>query len=161
MPLASLALLTAAPRLAVADGQPVTDPLIRFDPGDGIEAAIGAASLPKVQAMSTNTRTARIRELNDTFRATLEGGKCLVTSGVSAEGPEFAARAIAGVRTFTEFNADNDPYGEHDFGAFSVGEQRLFWKIDYYDLSLQFGSRDPADPSQTKRVLTIMLAEEY
>ena len=51
--------------------------------------------------------------------------------------------------------------GEHDFGSFTVGEEQLFWKIDYYDLSLEFGSNDPADPSQTKRVLTIMLAEEY
>ena len=65
------------------------------------------------------------------------------------------------MRTFRDFTPQNDPYGEHDFGSFAVGEERLFWKIDYYDLSLEFGSNDPADPAQTKRVLTIMLAEEY
>ena len=51
--------------------------------------------------------------------------------------------------------------GEHDFGSFEIGEQRFFWKIDYYDLSLCYGSNDPAEPTLTKRVLTIMLAEEY
>ena len=65
------------------------------------------------------------------------------------------------IAAFDAFTADNDPYGEHDFGAFEVGNDRLFWKIDYYDLSLTGHSPDAADPSVTTRVLTIMLAEEY
>jgi hypothetical protein len=35
------------------------------------------------------------------------------------------------------------------------------FKINYYDKTLQFHSPDPADPSVTKRVITIMLSEEY
>ena len=34
------------------------------------------------------------------------------------------------------------------------------WKIDYYDQSLEFHSLDPADPSVTIRVLTIMRVDE-
>lgn len=31
----------------------------------------------------------------------------------------------------------------------------------YYDMALEFGSDDPADASITRRVLTVMLAEDY
>ena len=56
---------------------------------------------------------------------------------------------------------DNDPWSEHDFGSFEIDGETLFWKIDYYDGSMQFGLEDPADPAKTMRVLTIMLSEEY
>ena len=126
----------------------------------GIEAAIGADSVSKGRTMSASSRTDRIRDLNDAFRTT-QGGLCFFTAGVSDMGISFSTAALAAVRGFGDFSADNNPHGEHDFGSFQIGEERLFWKIDYYDLSLEFGSKDPADPAQTKRVLTIMLAEEY
>lgn len=69
--------------------------------------------------------------------------------------------AMRNVATFTDFNRANDPYGEHDFGRFELAGRRFFWKIDYYDQTLAFGSDDPSDAEQTTRVLTIMLAEEY
>jgi len=68
---------------------------------------------------------------------------------------------VNAVRAFDAFTGDNDPHGEHDFGAFDLCEERLFWKIDYYDQDLRFGSPDPTDPAVTRRVLTIMLASDY
>jgi hypothetical protein len=65
------------------------------------------------------------------------------------------------VETFDVFTHDNDPYGEHDFGAFEHNGQRIFWKIDYYDLTMTIGSEDPSDPKHTVRVLTVMLASDY
>ena len=47
---------------------------------------------------------------------------------------------------FDDFNEDNDPHREHDFGSFELEGEKLFWKIDYYDLAGDFGSEDPTDP---------------
>jgi Protein of unknown function (DUF3768) len=110
---------------------------------------------------SESQRSAQIRRLNDQLRRTLTGGRIIVTAGVAAlEGAEIA-KLWQRVREFEEFTPDNDPYGEHDFGAFEAEGQRFFWKIDYYDKTLSAGSEDPADPAQTCRVLTLMLADEY
>ena len=53
------------------------------------------------------------------------------------------------------------PILEHDFGSIQLGENTIFWKIDYYDLDLHMHSPDPSDETVTARVLTIMLVEEY
>jgi hypothetical protein len=68
---------------------------------------------------------------------------------------------LLAVRRFSSFAPDNDPYGEHDFGAVEVGGERFFWKIDTYDRALLGGSPDPTDPVVTTRMLTIMRADEY
>lgn len=103
----------------------------------------------------------RIAALNDALRHTGRGGRVLITAGVAAL-PEAERTAIlAAVRTFETFEADDDPYGEHDVGAVEVAGVRCFWKIDSYDRDGRHASPDPADPALTSRVLTIMLAEEY
>jgi uncharacterized protein DUF3768 len=103
----------------------------------------------------------RIRDLNDAFRRSFIGGRVMTTAGVASMTDEFRAKVLGRVREFEAFTADNDPHGEHDFGNFEVDGRKLFWKIDYYDAAMEFGSENPADPSKTTRVLTIMLASEY
>jgi hypothetical protein len=105
--------------------------------------------------------TDRIRQLNDAFRQSMSGGRVLMTHGVAAMANGRIARLAQIVRTYDQFGPDNDPHGEHDFGSFEEGGDRFFFKIDYYDPTLAYGSEDPADPSRTVRVLTIMLASEY
>jgi hypothetical protein len=85
---------------------------------------------------------------------------CL-TTGVDALPSDVKAIVIRRVATFSDFTADNDPHGEHDFGSFSVAGRKFFFKLDYYDATMTRGSEDPADPAKTTRVLTIMLASEY
>jgi Protein of unknown function (DUF3768) len=111
--------------------------------------------------MSTNRKTARIRELNDAFRRSFMGGRVVMTSGIDALPDGEKAQVLNAVRTFTDFDEGNDPHGEHDFGAIEIGAHRVFFKIDYYDVDMRFGSDDPSDPSRTTRVMTIMLASEY
>lgn len=103
----------------------------------------------------------RIRSLNDQLRTTLQGGQVFMTPGIAALGEEAVSRLLLSLTTFDDFCEANDPYQEHDFGAFEFDQRRIFFKIDYYDKSLTAHSPDPADPAVTKRVITIMLAEEY
>ncbi len=104
----------------------------------------------------------RIRELNDRFRTKGQGrGSIMLTRGIQELGGEFAVSVMSAVRSFDDFSDDNDPWGEHDFGAFTHDGQKIFWKLDYYDPSLTAGSENPANEGLTHRVLTIMLASEY
>ena len=103
----------------------------------------------------------KIRALNDAFRTTMTGGSVMLTAGVDALPSDVKAMVIRRVAAFSEFTEDNDPHHEHDFGSFEIAGRKFFWKIDYYDAKVEFGSENPADPSKTTRVLTIMLASEY
>jgi hypothetical protein len=111
--------------------------------------------------VATLKKSARTRVLNDNFRSTFLGGRIALSSGIADLTIGVRAEVLLKVRNFADFNDDNDPYGEHDFGSFEVAGETFFWKIDYYDLRCEFGSEDPSDPEKTTRVLTIMFAGEY
>ena len=64
-------------------------------------------------------------------------------------------------RTFDNFDEGNDPYNEHDFGAFDYKGHKIFWKIDNYDQKFLYLSPNACNPRLTNKVLTIMYAEEY
>lgn len=100
-----------------------------------------------------------IRALNDAARQTLTGCKVVITPGVDAL--DYLSLVLIRVRLFNDFNEDNDPHGEHDFGIFKHRGETLYWKFDYYDNTLERGSKDPSDPAITTRVLTIMTSGEY
>lgn len=99
------------------------------------------------------SRSQKIAELNDEFR---KKQSYMFTKGVLAL--PYAAEVADMVRNFNDFNPDNDPYGEHDFGQFFFNE-KIMWKIDYYNPDLLVWC-DPLDAA-CRRVLTVMLAEEY
>jgi hypothetical protein len=107
---------------------------------------------------------ARVRELNDAFRRDIFNrhlGTLMITAGVAAlkDGDRFAL--VREVQCFEDFNENNDPYSEHEFGAIDFKDERYFFKIDYYDKNNRFHSPDKASPELTNRVLTIMQADEY
>jgi len=114
-----------------------------------------------MKTQSLENKTGQIRRLNDELRSTFCDGTIVITSGVAALDPAIRSELLAAVRRFDAFSSDNDPYGEHDFGAIEIGGQTFFFKIDYYDCSLTFHSPDAADPAVTTRVLTVMRADEY
>ena len=108
-----------------------------------------------------SARAQRVRELNDAFRQTFTGGKVVMTDGVAALPERDLAQLLERVRRFDEFTNDNDPHGEHDFGSIVLEGVTHFFKLDYYAPDMDGGSEDPADPTKTTRVLTIMRADEY
>ncbi len=108
-----------------------------------------------------NKTESKIAKLNDLLRQTYWGGKVMITQGVQALPCDKQAAIFNAVRDYDNFTPDNDPHGEHDFGTVTISGTKCFWKIDYYDNRMEFGSEDPSNPAITTRVLTIMLAEEY
>lgn len=85
----------------------------------------------------------------------------MITDGVRRITGFDAAELATALASYTGFDQDNDPHGERDFGDLSLWGYDLLFKVDYYDRELKYGSDDPADPDQTHRVLTVMLASDW
>ena len=108
------------------------------------------------------SRPEDIARLNDLLRETFLTWRVLLTQGIRSLPDDLREKVLTRVRTYKDFTIDNDPHQERDFGGFEIeGVGRVFWKIDYFDSELCYLSPDPSDPQATRRVLTIMLAEEY
>lgn len=127
---------------------------------------------------TTREQTVRIARLNDLARSAM-GVACTAVATVGfrslPEADQSQVREL--IETFDAFDEDNDPHGERDFGTiYQLADgrwtterprlrederERLFWKLDYYDSQGRFASEDAADPAVTRRVLTIMLSDEY
>ena len=123
-------------------------------------------------------QTARIARLNDLARRAM-GVACTAVATVGfrslPEADKSQVREL--IETYDAFDEDNDPHGERDFGTiYQLAEgrwtterprlrederERVFWKLDYYDRQMEFASDDAANPAITRRVLTIMLSDEY
>jgi hypothetical protein len=108
------------------------------------------------------SKTLRIAELNDLARTAMGvASRVIQTPGINALPPPIQSKIRENVETFNNFEKGNDPYGERDFGSFEVEGHKVYWKIDYFDLDYEMGSEEPENAAVTRRVLTIMLAEEY
>ena len=106
-------------------------------------------------------KTEIIRELNDEARRSFKNVQVMLALGIRTRPEKEITEILECVRTFNNFNKNNDVYGEHDYLSFDYKGERIIAKIDYYDQNYRFMSENPADPSITNRVLTIMTSEEY
>ncbi len=123
-------------------------------------------------------QTVRIARLNDLARRAM-GVACtaVATAGFRSLPDADQSKVRELIETYDAFNEDNDPHGERDFGTIyqlcdgcwtterprsqEDERERAFWKLDYYDRNMEFASEDAANPAITRRVLTIMLSDEY
>ena len=74
----------------------------------------------------------------------------LLTCGVSGTFPDEIPLILKMVKEFSVFTEGNDPWHEHDFGAFEFKGERMFWKIDDY------GGQEGYE-----LVMTVLFASEY
>lgn len=81
--------------------------------------------------------------------------RCVLTDEIATLPENQLAWVINQVRSFSDFNENNDPHGEHDFGSFDLEGQTVFWKFDYFDSDLKYFEENGT------RILTIMYAHEY
>lgn len=118
------------------------------------------------QADSANTRvdpavTQRLRQLNNAFRKTGEGGITTISMAVHAIGPKAVSEIRAAIAAFTGFDSSGSEESEHDYGTINYQGQMVYWKIDYFDEDVAFASSDATDPDVTVRVMTILLASDF
>jgi hypothetical protein len=128
---------------------------------------IAITQLDPLEEVPMVSRTVqRIAQLNDQFRRgdpNISGIR-VITAGLDnllkqLDIPqEQLAQTVA---DFDDFTQSNDPHSEHDFGVFEFHQHKLFWKLDLYNQDYSMGSDNPSDLTKTRRVLTIMLADEY
>ncbi len=112
-------------------------------------------------------RAEQIAKLNDRARSGSDpSARIMFTRGCldtfcNGDTPSGLVAQAELIKIMRRHRFEEDTYGERDFGAFTFRGERVFFKVDYYDLNLEYGSEDPADASITARVVTIMLASEY
>ena len=100
-----------------------------------------------------------IRKKNDQLRQQIPlvpmPHKFMMTSSVASLPEKQKFALFSKVANFNDFNEDNDPHGEHDFGTIFQDGEKYFWKIDYYDDDYQFHKEDG------NRVILLMHARDY
>ena len=102
-----------------------------------------------------DVNVSRIALLNDQFRKSGFG----VTMTCDVRELKGLSELMKKVRSFSKFNKNNDPWNEHDFGRIDWKDDKVFWKIDYYNQSFDEWE-DPLSP-KCNRLMTVMLADEY
>lgn len=99
----------------------------------------------------------RIRDLNDAFRRTGEGGTRYFSDEIKACGLRFLTIATNAIARFDAFTECDDPDGEHRAGRVLLEGRTLFFQINYfYDRETEQTSTDAADPA-AKRTLFVSL----
>lgn len=107
---------------------------------------------------------APIAQQNDAFRKRQpEGGEGMIvqTTAIDNMGPIFVAACLAQIATYDDFTEDNDPHGTHEMGFMDIMGRKVWFKIDLYDETYQYGTPAPTDLSKTRRVLTILFPSDY
>ena len=91
-------------------------------------------------------RKSRIQRLKGAVR---HGGarNAIVVIAAGLQDKDSLHKIMDSVRAFSGFAVDNDPLGEHDFGAVVICDEKSFWRIYSFDLASE-------DAPRMRRALT-------
>jgi hypothetical protein len=123
-------------------------------PAHAMQAAPMLGGLIYEAVMERNSMRAR----NDALRQTFTGGRIVLSPGVLSLPPQINAEVLERVRSFSAFDAENDPY--HDFGRFDLAGVTYVFEVDCFARDIA-ASKDAIDTGKATRVLTIMREDEY
>jgi hypothetical protein len=96
-------------------------------------------------------RRAKIVALNDQLRTTFKGGRVQMTQDFFELDARLRGRAMCVMARYNKFDGES----EHDWGVFIFAGYAFEWTIEYRGKDGNGISLDPADQSQTFRVLTL------
>lgn len=103
----------------------------------------------------------QLRDENDAFREWGNGdGRWVMSEGLQDD-PFAKVGVLDKVRNYRDFDPEDEADDMHDFGAFDHHGRRIYWKIDVMDSNGRYAGEDAFDPRETRRLLTVMLADEY
>ena len=111
-------------------------------PGDTVKREAGMTDKEKIASR------------NDAFRR--RGLGVDLSQGVEEIGD--VEEVLQMIREFDGFTKENDPHGEHDHGTVEWEGEEVFWKIGYFDVSLNYWESPLCQ--NCRRVLTVMLESE-
>jgi hypothetical protein len=101
-----------------------------------------------------------VRQFNDQCRKTFSACTILVAPIVEGLPDDEKATLIEAVRTFEQFNDEDDPHHEHQFDRIELFGKSWCWLFLYYDDMLRLCSKCPPAAKKTDRILLIMDMEE-
>lgn len=88
-------------------------------------------------------------------------GKMVWTASFEAREADFKRAALKAIGEIEEFAAENDPARFHEFGAVEIDGETVWFKVDYFDKTYEWGAEDPSDLQNTCRVMTIMFPSDW
>ena len=112
----------------------------------------------------TLTRAEQIARLNDRARQGLDRTalvnftRACLAEFCSDDTPNGLLAQAEMMKAMRQHAFVNDAHGERDFGQMTFRDMPVWFKIDYYDLDLEYGSEDPSDASITRTLARIRLA---
>ncbi len=108
--------------------------------------------------MTEQTVQQWVAAMNDQFRVKGLGNGWILRPHVRSLDAESLLQLLGKIQAFTGF-PKNDP---HNFGSVELDrDEEYFWKIEHFDHEQKFQSADPSNPCVTRRVMTVMRADEY